>query len=146
MYKEGISSKQDYDQSKTGLTVAKASYKSAIEAQKAAKAMYESAKAKKEATLAEIQKLEAEVKTDELNLSYTKIYAPQDGLITNRTVEQGNYVQVAQPMFAIVPETVWVVANFKETQLTYMKPGQDVKVKIDTYPGRKFRAKVDSIQ
>ena len=146
MYKEGISSKQEYDQSKTGLTVAKASYKSAIENQRAAKAMYESAKAKKEATLAEIQKLEAEVKTDELNLSYTKIYAPQDGLITNRTVEQGNYVQVAQPMFAIVPETVWVVANFKETQLTYMKPGQDVKVKIDTYPGKKFRAKVDSIQ
>ena len=146
MYKEGISSKQEYDNSKTGLTVAKAAYKSAVENERAAKAMLESAKAKREATLADIQRLEAEVKTDELNLSYTKIYAPEDGLITNRSVEQGNYVQVAQPMFAIVPETVWIVANFKETQLTYMKPGQDVKVKIDTYPGKKFKARVDSIQ
>lgn len=146
MYKEGISSKQDYDNSKTGLTVAQSAHKAAIEKEKAAKAMLESAKAKKEATLAEIEKLEAEVKTDELNLSYTKIYAPQDGLITNRNVEQGNYVQVAQPMFAIVPEKVWVVANFKETQLTYMQPGQPVEVKIDTYPGKKFKAKVDSIQ
>lgn len=146
MYKEGISSKQEYDNSKTGLTVAQANHKSAGERQKAAKAMLDTAKAKKEATLAEIQKLEAEVKTDELNLSYTKIYAPQDGLITNRNVEEGNFVQVAQPMFAIVPEKVWVVANFKETQLTYMKPGQSVKVKIDTYPGKKFNAKVDSIQ
>ena len=146
MYKEGISSKQEYDNSKTGLTVAKAAYKSAVENERAAKAMLESAKAKREETLADIQRLEAEVKTDELNLSYTKIYAPEDGLITNRSVEQGNYVQVAQPMFAIVPETVWIVANFKETQLTYMKPGQDVKVKIDTYPGKKFKARVDSIQ
>lgn len=146
MYKEGISSKQDYDHSKTGFTVAQSGYKSALEKENAAKAMLESSKAKKEATLAEIQKLEAEVKTDELNLSYTKIYAPQDGLITNRNVEQGSYLQIAQPMFAIVPETVWVVANFKETQLTYMKPGQSVDVKIDTYPGRRFKAKVDSIQ
>ena len=146
MYKEGISSKQEYDNSKTALIVAQAGYKAALEQEKAAKAMFESSQAKKEATLAEIEKLEAEVKTDELNLSYTKIYAPQDGLITNRNVEQGNFVQVAQPMFAIVPETVWVVANYKETQLTYMKPGQPVVVKIDTYPGKKFKAKVDSIQ
>ena len=146
MYKEGIASKQDYDSSKTALTVAKSNHNSAIERQKAAKAMLESAKSKKEATLAEIQKLEAEVKTDELNLSYTKIYAPQDGLITNRTVELGNYLQTAQPMFAIVPEKVWVVANFKETQLTYMKAGQPVSIKIDTCPGKKFKGKVDSIQ
>lgn len=146
MYKEGIASKQDYDASKTGLTVAKAGHQSAIEKQKAAKAMLESAKAKKEASLADIEKLEAEVKTDELNLSYTKIYAPQDGLITNRSVEQGNYVQTAQPMFAIVPEKVWIVANFKETQLTNMKAGQKVAIKVDTYPGKKFKGKVDSIQ
>ena len=146
MYKEGIASKQDYDSSKTALTVAKSNHNSAIERQRAAKAMLESSKAKKEASLADIEKLEAQVKTDELNLSYTKIYAPQDGLITNRTVELGNYLQTAQPMFAIVPQKVWVVANFKETQLTYMKAGQPVSIKIDTYPGKKFKGKVDSIQ
>lgn len=146
MYKEGISSKQDYDSSRTGRTVAQSAHNAALEKEKASKAMLDSAKAKKEAALAEIQKLEAEVKTDELNLSYTKIYAPQDGLITNRNIEEGNFVQVAQPMFAIVPESVWVVANFKETQLTNMHKGQEVVVKIDTYPGKKFKAKVDSIQ
>ena len=146
MYKEGISSKQDYDSSKTGLTVAKSNYRSAMEKEKASKAMLESAKAKKEASIADIERLEAEVKECELNLSYTKIYAPQDGLITNRSVEKGNYVQVAQPMFAIVPEKVWVVANFKETQLTNMKKGQPVQIKIDTYPGKKFKGHVDSIQ
>ncbi len=146
MYKEGISSKQEYDSSKTGLTVAKSNHKSALEKEKAAKAILESAKAKKDAAQADIEKLEAEVKECELNLSYTKIYAPQDGLITNRSVEQGNYVQVAQPMFAIVPEKMWVVANFKETQITNMKPGQPVKIKIDTYPGKRFKGRVDSIQ
>ena len=146
MYKEGISSKQDYDSSKTGLTVAKSNYRSAMEKEKASNAMLESAKAKKEASIADIERLEAEVKECELNLSYTKIYAPQDGLITNRNVEKGNYVQVAQPMFAIVPEKVWVVANFKETQLTNMKKGQPVQIKIDTYPGKKFKGHVDSIQ
>lgn len=146
MYKEGITSKQEFDSSKTGLTVAQSNYSSAIEKQKAAKAMLESSRAKKEAALADIQKLEAEVKTDELNLSYTKIYAPQDGLITNRNVELGNYVQIAQPIFAIVPEKVWIVANFKETQLTNMKADQSVEIKIDTYPGKKFKGHVDSIQ
>ena len=83
---------------------------------------------------------------DELNLSYTKIYASSNGMITNRTVEQGNYVQVAQPLFAIVSQKMWVVANFKETQLANMKPGQPVKIKIDTYGAKKFKGKVDSIQ
>lgn len=146
MYKEGITSKQDYDSSKTGLTVAQSGHNSSIEKQKSAKSMLESAKAKKEAALAQIQKLEAEVKEDELNLSYTKIYAPQDGLITNRNVEQGNFVQVAQPIFAIVPEKVWIVANFKETQLTNLYAGQAVKIKVDTYPGKKFNGEVESIQ
>ena len=89
---------------------------------------------------------EAEVEEDELNRSYTNIYAPSDGKITNRSVEQGNYVQVAQPMFAIVPEQMWIVDNFKETQLANMKPGQPVKIKIDTYGGKKFKGEVDSIQ
>ncbi len=146
MYKAGIASKQDYDKSKTTLTVAQAEQKSAMEQEKAAKSMLQSSQAKREATLADIQKLEAETEQAKLNLSYTKIFAPQDGLITHRTVEQGNYVQIGQSMFAIVPEKMWIVANFKETQLTNMKPGQPVEIKIDTYPGKKFKGKVDSIQ
>ena len=146
MYKEGIASKQEYDAAKTKLTVAQSEFKSAIDNEKASNSMLQSAKANKEASLAEIKKLEAEVEQAKLDLSYTKIYAPQDGLVTNRTVEQGNYLQIAQPMMAVVPEKMWVIANFKETQLTYMKKGQPVTIKIDTYPGKKFKGKVDSIQ
>ena len=132
MHEKGISSKQDYESSLNKLTVAESNRNSA--------------KAKYDEIQASIKRLEAEVEQDELNLSYTKIYAPSDGKITNRSVEQGNYVQVAQPMFAIVPEKMWVVANFKETQIANMKPGQPVKIKIDTYGGKKFLGKVDSIQ
>lgn len=132
MYNKGISSKQDYDASLNKLTAAESNSKSA--------------KARYNEINASIKRLEAEVEQDELNLSYTKIYAPQDGLITNRSVEQGNYVQVAQPLFAIVPEKMWIVANFKETQLANMQPGQPVEIKVDTYRGKKFQGKVDSIQ
>ncbi len=132
MYKKGISSKQDYDASKNKLTAAQSNNNSA-------KAAYDEINAS-------IKRLEAEVEQDELNLSYTKIYAAQDGMITNRTVEEGNYIQVAQPLFAIVPEKMWVVANFKETQIANMKKGQPVSIKIDTYSSKKFKGEVDSIQ
>lgn len=132
MYAKGISSKQEYDSSLNKLT--------------AAQSNNNSVKARYNEIEASIKRLEAEVEQDELNLSYTKIYAPQDGRITNRTVEQGNYVQVAQPLFAIVPEKMWIVANFKETQIANMQKGQPVSIKIDTYGGKKFKGEVDSIQ
>ncbi len=132
MYDKGIASKQDYDASLNKLTSAQSNSNSA--------------KAHFDEINASIKRLEAEVEEDKLNLSYTKIYAASDGRITNRTVEQGNYVQVAQPMFSIVPEKMWIVANFKETQLANMKKGQPVKIKIDTYGGKKFKGEVDSIQ
>ncbi|HIS89771.1 TPA: HlyD family secretion protein [Candidatus Avigastranaerophilus faecigallinarum] len=132
MKEKGISSKQDYEASLNKLTNAQSN-------NNAAKAKYNEIQYT-------IKRLEAEVEQEELNLSYTKIYATTDGKITNRSVEQGNYIQTAQPLFAIVPAKVWVIANFKETQLANMKPGQPVKIKIDTYGHKKFKGKVDSIQ
>lgn len=132
MYKKGIASTQDYDSSKTQLTTAQSENKSA--------------KAKYDELTASIKKLEAEVEENELNLSYTKIYAAQDGKITHRTVEQGNFVQIAQPLFAIAKDDVWVVANFKETQVANMRKGQPVTIKIDAYGNKKFNGKVDSLQ
>ena len=82
----------------------------------------------------------------ELDLSYTKIYAPQSGTVASRRVEKGMYVNVGSPLFSLVPEEVWVIANFKENQLRYMKPGQKVDIKIDTYPDHVFEGKIDSIQ
>lgn len=146
MYKEGIVSKQEYDNSLNQLTVAQANNKAADEKSKAMKAALESSKARIKSVEAEIQRLEAEVEEASTNLSYTKIYAPEDGTVSSRSVEKGNYVQIGQPLLSIVPKRVWVVANFKEIQLTNMKPGQRVWIKVDTYPHKRFKGSVQSIQ
>lgn len=95
---------------------------------------------------AEIKELKASYDQAKLDLSYTKIYAPQNGSIASKRVEKGMYVQVGSPLCTIVPQKVWVVANFKENQLRHMKAGQKVEIKIDTYPDKKFKGVIDSIQ
>ena len=95
---------------------------------------------------ADLKAVKAERDRAALNLSYTKVIAPQDGTVSNRRVEVGMYVQPGSPLFVIVPNDVWVVANFKENQLRHMKPEQPVDIKIDTYPNHVFKGKIDSIQ
>ena len=99
-----------------------------------------------ETATAAVQQAEARLQQAELNFSYTKIIAPMDGRVTARTVQPGNYVQPGQALLALVPKDVWVTANFKETQLTYMRPGQPVELRVDAYPNRKFKGHVDSLQ
>jgi membrane fusion protein (multidrug efflux system) len=106
----------------------------------------ENATARERSARAEVEQLEAAVHRSELNLSYTKMFAPATGRITRKQVEPGAYVQVGQRLFTIVPEVVWVVANFKENQLARMRPGQPVLIHIDAYPGTVFHGHVDSIQ
>ncbi|MGH7995246.1 MAG: HlyD family secretion protein [Opitutaceae bacterium] len=81
-----------------------------------------------------------------LNLSRTRIRARLTGRIASKTVAEGNYVQVGTPLMAVVPREVYITANFKETQLARMRPGQPVSVSIDAYPDMKLPAHVDSIQ
>ncbi len=81
-----------------------------------------------------------------LNLSYTVVVAPQDGWITKRNVEVGTYVTPGQQIFSLVSPEVWVTANFKESQLTKMRPGQPVTISIDAYPDLKLKGHVDLIQ
>jgi membrane fusion protein, multidrug efflux system len=81
-----------------------------------------------------------------LKLSYTRITAPEAGRVTRRTVEEGAYVQVGQILMSIVPNDFWVIANFKETQLAKIRPGQPVSIKVDAYAGLVLRGHVDSIQ
>jgi membrane fusion protein, multidrug efflux system len=95
---------------------------------------------------ANVEQTEAAVSQAELELSYTKVSAPESGHVTHRAVEQGAYVQTGQALLAIVPRAVWVVTNFKETQLTHMRAGQPVEIKMDAYPEHKFTGRVDSIQ
>ena len=113
---------------------------------KAAESEVALSQASVETAKAAVQQAEAKVHQAELNLSYTKIIAPRDGRVTARTVQLGNYVQPGQVMLALVPPNVWVTANFKETQLTYMRPGQPVELSVDAYPKREFKGRVDSLQ
>jgi len=81
-----------------------------------------------------------------LKVEYTRLTAPEAGRVTHRTVEEGAYVQVGQALMTIVPNDFWVIANFKETQLTNVRPGQPVDIKIDAYPHTVLEGHVDSIQ
>jgi membrane fusion protein, multidrug efflux system len=82
----------------------------------------------------------------QLNLSYTKIYATESGSVARKSVEPGNYVQPGQVLLSVVPERLYVIANYKESQLTHVRPGQPVSIRIDAFPDLKLRAHVDSLQ
>ena len=95
---------------------------------------------------AQLKAAQADVAVTELNLEHTVVRAPSDGVVSKRSVEVGQVVQVGQPLLALVPlNDVWVVANFKETQLTAIRPGQRAEVRVDTYPGVVFVGTVNSI-
>jgi len=81
-----------------------------------------------------------------LNLSWTKVAAPQDGWVTRRAVEKGNYVLPGQAIMALVTPDIWITANFKESQLDRMRVGQKVVIRVDAYPDLKLTGHVDSIQ
>jgi membrane fusion protein, multidrug efflux system len=89
---------------------------------------------------------EANVEAAQLNDSYTKVYAPESGRVTHKSLEPGDYVQVGQNLLAVVPSNIWVTANFKESQLRLMRPGQAVEIEVDALGGKKFKGHVDSIQ
>ncbi|MFN3739337.1 MAG: efflux RND transporter periplasmic adaptor subunit [Thermodesulfovibrionales bacterium] len=150
--KEAIS-KAQYDRAKTAFEVAQAQLKtaeqqvrqaqSAIETQRA---LLRQAEALRPLQFLNIKQREALLEAARLKHKYTKIYAPSDGYITKRSVEVGNLIREGQPLMAVVPlEKLWIVANYKETQLEKIRPGQRVKIKVDTYPGKIFWGRVDSI-
>lgn len=95
---------------------------------------------------AQVAQAEANLAQADVNLSYTDLIAPADGLITRRNVDFGTYLQAGQQVFYIVTPQVWVTANFKETQLTDIRPGQHVSMTVDAYPGLNLQGHVGSIQ
>ncbi|MGH8151018.1 MAG: efflux RND transporter periplasmic adaptor subunit [Steroidobacteraceae bacterium] len=95
---------------------------------------------------AQIKAAQAGLQQARLNLGYTRIVAPCDGTVANRSVAVGDYVQAGEDLLAIVPFDIWITANFKETQLDEMRLGEKVDIGIDAYPGVKFAGHVDSIQ
>ncbi len=95
---------------------------------------------------AQIKVLKAQLAAAQLTLGYTHMVAPVDGHITQKNVAVGNYVAPGQELLAIVPIQIWVTANFKETQLAHMRPGQPVTIVADACTGDDIRGHVDSIQ
>ncbi len=138
LYKTGAVSKQQLDMAQTKYESTQARLVNADE-----NVMSE---AQNKVADADIKALKAAKDQADLNLSYTKVYAPQDGTVANKRVEVGAYVQVGSPLFVIVPNEVWIVANFKENQVGKMRKDQPVDIKIDAYPNKVFKGKVESIQ
>ena len=133
LYAKGAVSKQTLDN-------AQAKYDSAVAGHTSAEQSLFSEKKDRVAD-ADLKEIKAQRDWAAQQLKYTEIIAPQSGYVTSRRVEKGMYAQVGTPLFTIVPDNVWIVANYKENQLTHMKEGQPVDIKIDTYPGKVFKGK-----
>ena len=150
---ENTISAQEFDSAQAAVKEADANLAAAKQKAVADASRINEAKATQTATeasvamaLAMFRQAQTTVQSAQLDLSYTKIFAPCDGRVTRKAVEPGNYVQVGQQLMSIVPAEIWIVANFKESQLKKMKPGQLVLVAIDALGGKNFRAHVDSVQ
>jgi membrane fusion protein (multidrug efflux system) len=146
-------SPQEYDAAKAAAASTIATWKAGQEKAASDQSKISEARAELEAGRRAWERAEAQssqsrvdVQQADLNQSYTRLVAPQDGRITRKAVEKGDYVQIGQKLMALVPDDIWVTANFKETQLKNIRPGQPVKIEIDSAGGRRFAGRVDSIQ
>jgi len=153
LLKQKTVSPQEFETTQAANTKAQADWKSAQENVIEADSRVEEANrtlaaawAQAGTVLAQWQEAQTNIAAAKINLAYTKIFAPVDGRVTRKAVEAGDYLQAGQQILSLVPTAVWVVANFKESQLENMVAGQPVAVEIDALGGRKFRAHVDSIQ
>lgn len=146
-------STQDLDATRAASIEAEARYKSAQQGVQAAEAsvkqdiaMVEVVKAYARSSEIKTQQSELDLKQAALDLSYTKITAPESGRVTRKNVDVGAYIQPGQNLMAIVTPKIWVVANFKENQLRHMSGGQEAEIKLDSHPDHVYRGHVDSIQ
>ncbi|MDR3578604.1 MAG: HlyD family secretion protein [Oryzomonas sp.] len=144
LYGREVIPKEQLDRLKTAKRVADSNMKEATEALKRAQA--EAGLSVRDGNKARILQRRAQVDEARLQLSYTKVFAPRDGYITRKSIEPGTNIQAGQSLMALVPlQDAWITANYKESQLTYIRPGQKVEFTVDAYPGRTFKGSVDSI-
>jgi len=150
---KGVVPEERLEKAKTNFDVATAQVEASREQLKQIEAALETQKAIIQQTESAfksqnsvVKQREETRKAEDLKKSYTKIYAPSDGYITRKSVETGNQIQSGQPLMAVVPlNDIWVIANYKETQIENVKPGQKAKIRVDTYPDRDFEGTVQSI-
>lgn len=146
LFQTHVIDRREYDASAAQAKSAVANVESATKKVASQEAQIQLASAQYITAASGEKQAEAQLRQAQLQLSYTKIFAPFDGRITKKSVEPGNYVQPGQTLFSLVPPDVWVVANFKETQLKQIKVGQPVSVQVDAVPDRQFRAHIESFQ
>ncbi|MBV9999995.1 MAG: HlyD family secretion protein [Verrucomicrobia bacterium] len=146
LYQTRVIDRREYDASVAQAKSADANVASATKKVGSQEAQLRLAAAQYATAASEIQQAEAQRQQAQLQLSYAKIFAPFSGRVTKKSVEPGNYVQPGQTLFSLVLPEVWVIANFKETQLKGMNAGQPVSVRVDAIPGRAFKAHVESFQ
>lgn len=142
----GAVSRQEVDTATATFRSDQAKLDAARQAVEGAQAQQQAAQAQVAAADTQVRQAEANVESVALQLSYCTIVAPVSGWIGHRNVDVGNYVNPGQPMFAIVQDNMWVTANFKETQLASIRPGQPVDIAVDAVPGVIFHGRVDSFQ
>lgn len=107
---------------------------------------YDKAASNHEISQAQVKLAEEQLRLTELNLGYTRVIAPAAGYITRKSVQTGNQVKDGQPLMAVVDlDTLYIIANYKETEMEHIHPGQPVRITVDAYPGKVFTGKVDSI-
>jgi membrane fusion protein, multidrug efflux system len=134
------------EQYKSGLLQAQASLASAQANAVATQKQLAVLRAQRTQADAQLQQARAFLEQADVNLSRTVITAPVDGRVADLTAAKGEYAAVDQVLMIFVPRHVWVTANFKETELSGIRPGDPVAIEIDAYPGRSFKGHIDSIQ
>jgi len=142
----GAVSQQARDNADTLSRTSSASLQSSRKRQAAVEAQAAVAATQIRTAEASVDRFRASLDQARLDLSYTEIKASVSGRVTNKAVEPGDYLQVGQAVMSLVRDDIWIVANFKETQLTKMRPGAPVTITVDAYPDHEFTGHVDSLQ
>ncbi len=146
LVRRGTGTVQREQQASSTLQQEQARNKSATEAVEAARAKVQSLEAERVNAQANVEKAAAQLDQARLNLSYTTVRAAEAGRVVRLTAAVGAYAQTGASLAMFVPDKIWVTANFKETQLAHMRPGQPVEIRIDAYPNLSATGKVVSVQ
>ncbi len=142
----GAGTTERWQQAESDIVQRQAVLQHDLDAVDAARAHVAVLDAQEQQAKAAIERARAALAQARLNLSYTKIYALEGGSVANKAVETGNFVQPGQVLFSAVPDRLYVTANYKETQLTHVRVGEPVTIRVDAFPSLRLRGHVDSLQ
>ncbi|MBB4260458.1 MULTISPECIES: HlyD family secretion protein [unclassified Bradyrhizobium] len=146
LVEKGAGTVQRQQQTRSDLQAQQANTERAKTAVTSAQLGIKTLQAQLEGAKAQLEQSQAQLDQAKLNLQCTNVVAAQSGRVVKLSGAKGTFVTAGQSLMMFVPDEVWIVANYKETQLNDMRPGQPVEIRIDAYPGRKLTGHVDSVQ